>query len=124
MKFSATAVVLQSDSAILQQLINSLAGKFRSVQVVWSLAELRSSVAKNRASTAVIDINAVPISDVQQLCENFPGLWVVCNHRLADEEMWTAVLEAGAADLCASADSHAIMNAVARSRVAARSAAA
>jgi DNA-binding NarL/FixJ family response regulator len=109
-----SVVLLQSDSRIAQSLVNSLCGSFHSVHAVRSLDELRASIAKHRAKVVVLDIEDQPISEVQKLSRDFPGVSIVCTHRLADEEMWTAALSAGAADICPSSDTGAILSAALR----------
>jgi DNA-binding NarL/FixJ family response regulator len=106
-----SVVLLQGDSRIAQSLINSLCSSFHSVHAVRSLGELRSSIAKHRPKVVVLDIETASISDVEQLSHDFPGVSIVCTHRLADEEMWTAALSAGAADICPSSDTRAILSA-------------
>ena len=49
---------------------------------------------------------------------------IVCTHRLADEEMWTAALNAGAADIYPSYDTRGILSAAVRNASMARSIAA
>lgn len=119
----SSAVVLQGNSATAQSLVNALKPPFRSVHPVSSIEELRSCVSRHRAEIIVIDIELVTLSDIKQLCLEFPGIKIVCTHRVADELMWLAVLEAGAADLCASTDAGAVLNAACQSALA-RSAAA
>ena len=54
------------------------------------------------------------LSEVARLCHDFPAISIVCNHRLADEEMWAATLNAGAADCCPSHDTRDIVRAALR----------
>lgn len=107
-------VLLQSDSTIAQSLVNSLCSSFHSVHAVRSLGELRASIAKHRAKVVVLDIETASIAEVERLSHDFPGISIVCTHRLADEEMWTAALSAGAADICPSSDTGAILTAALR----------
>lgn len=109
-----SVVLLQSDSQLAQVLVNSLCGSFHSVHAVRSLGELRNNIAKHRAKVAVVDIEAAPLSEVAKLSHDFPGVPIVCTHRLADEEMWTAALGAGAVDVCPSTDTKAILSAALR----------
>ena len=108
---SSNVVLLQSDPKIAQALVASLSESFRRVQVVSSLDDLRVSVAKYRTGVAIVDMETIPLSDVQHLSREFPDVSIVCNHRLADDEMWTAALSAGAADCCASNEPQTIVNA-------------
>jgi DNA-binding NarL/FixJ family response regulator len=120
----SSAVILQGNSEAAQCLKTLLQHPFRSVNVATSISDLRNFISKHRAEVVVIDIETASIIDVQQLCQEFPKLRVVCTHRIADEAMWMAVLEAGAADLCPSTDSRGILSAAVQNASIARSAAA
>ena len=115
-----SVVLLQSDSRIAQSLVKSLGSSFHSVHAVRSLGELRTSIAKNRAKVVVLDIETTPISEVERLSHDFPGVSIVCTHRLPDEEMWTAALSAGAADICPSSDTRAVLTSALRNVALAR----
>jgi DNA-binding NtrC family response regulator len=117
-------VLLQSDSRVAQSLVSALAKTFTSVRQVQSLGELRSSIAKNRAGVAVLDMEKASISDIEHLSREFPKACIVCTHRLADEDMWAAALNAGAADVCAPSDTHYIVRTALRNAFIAHSAAA
>ena len=112
---SSSVVLLQVDPKMAQSLTASLLSSFRSVHAVRSVEELRSSVLKHRAKVVILDMEMAPLPEVERLSHEFPGLSVVCTHRLADEEMWTEMVEAGASDLCFSADSQGILSAALRS---------
>jgi DNA-binding NarL/FixJ family response regulator len=115
-----SVVLLQSDSRIAQSLVKSLCGSFHSVHTVRSLGELRISIAKHRAKVVVLDIETASIAEVERLSRDFPGISIVCTHRLADEEMWTAALGAGAADICPSSDAQAVLTSALRNVAPAR----
>jgi DNA-binding NarL/FixJ family response regulator len=117
-------ILLPCDAGTTQSLVSALSNSFRSVHQVGSFGELRTSIAKHRASIAILDIERATLSDVEGLSREFPGASIVCIHRCADEEMWTAALNAGARDLCASGDTRGIIQAALRSTSAIRSAAA
>jgi len=121
---SLNVVVLQSDSVIAQSLLDSLRHSFPSVRAAVSLREVRASIARNRAEVVVVDMEVASLKEVAELSREFPKAWIVCTHRLADEEMWTAALSAGAADVCPSSDTRAILSAALRRSSEARSAAA
>ncbi len=121
---SLNVVLLPGDSAIVQSLVSALSKSFRSVQTVGSVGELRTNIAKKRAGVAILDMEKASISDVQHLSKEFPGARIVCTHRCADEELWAATLNAGAADLCSSDDARAILHAAVNSTLTARSIAA
>jgi DNA-binding NarL/FixJ family response regulator len=64
------------------------------------------------------------LSDVRDLHDDFPSLPIVCTHRLPDEELWIAALEAGASDVCQSDDVQNVLTSVLRSVAVAKGAAA
>jgi DNA-binding NtrC family response regulator len=117
-------VLLQCDSKIAQALVSALSNSFRSIHHVRSVDDLRTSIAKHRASIAILDMEQTSLSDVECLSRDFPTASIVCTHRCADEDMWTAAMNAGASDLLPSADTRGIVQAALRSGAAARSAAA
>jgi len=69
------------------------------------------SAIKNRAEALVLDMEAASLDDLRYLSRELPATRIVCNHRIADEQLWIAALNAGAADCCASSDRKAIVNA-------------
>lgn len=117
-------VILQCDSSVTQSIVSALTNSFRSVHHVSSLQEVRSSIAKHRATIAILDIEHASFSDVEGLLHEFPSACIVCTHRCADEEMWTAALNAGAVDLLPSNDTPGIVRAALRTGALSRSAAA
>jgi DNA-binding NarL/FixJ family response regulator len=117
-------VLLQSDSRVAQSLVSALANSCSSVRQVGSLGELRSNIAKHRAGIAILDMEAASISDVQHLSREFPQACIVCTHRLADEDMWAAALNAGAADVCPPSDTRGILRTALRNASVTHSAAA
>jgi DNA-binding NarL/FixJ family response regulator len=108
---SLTVVLLQGDAGVAHSLVSSLSQGFSSVQQAQSLGELRNRVAKSRADVAILDIETAPISEIHHLSSDFPGTSIVCTHRVADEEMWAAALQAGAADVCPANDVAGIVRA-------------
>jgi len=102
-------VLLQSDSRAAQSLVSALANTFGSVHQVQSLGELRTSIAKHRARIAILDMEAASLSDIQRLSREFPKACIVCTHRLADEDMWTAAVNAGAVDVYPPSDTRGIL---------------
>ena len=107
----SSVVLLQGNPEIAQSLAASLLSSFRSVHAVRSLEELRAGILKHRARVVILDMEMAPLPEVERLSHEFPGLSVVCTHRLADEEMWTAALSAGASDICPTYDTHGILTA-------------
>jgi DNA-binding NarL/FixJ family response regulator len=117
-------VLLQNDSRVAQCIVSALSNTFSSVRQVKSLGELRTSIAKHRAGIAILDMEAASISDVEHLSREFPTACIVCTHRLADEDMWTAVVNAGAADVCPPSDTQGILRTALRNASITHSAAA
>jgi DNA-binding NarL/FixJ family response regulator len=102
-------VILQSDSQTAQTIVSALASSSTLVHQVQSLPELRAGIAKHRASIAILDMEAASISDVEHLSREFPAACIICTHRLADDNLWTAALNAGAADVCPPSDTRGIL---------------
>jgi DNA-binding NarL/FixJ family response regulator len=102
-------VLCQSDSRLAQALAASLSTYFRFVKVAGSLPDVRGALLRHRADLVILDMELAGLSEVEQLHHDFPHLSIVCTHRLADEEMWTSVLAAGAADICSSSDPRGIL---------------
>jgi len=119
-----SVVLLQSDSRVAQSLVSALANTFSSVHQVHSLGELRTSIAKHRAGIAIMDMEAASLSDVEHLSREFPKACIVCTHRLADEDMWTAAVNAGAVDVCPPSDTQGILRTALRNSPMTQSAAA
>jgi DNA-binding NtrC family response regulator len=121
---SVSVVVLQRDHAIAQSLAGGLHSLFHSVHVTGSHGELRDKVAQSLPEVAVLDVEDSHFADVERLHQDFPSLLIVCTHRIPDEEMWMAALEAGAVDVCPSYDVEAILASILRSVALAQSTAA
>jgi len=117
-------VLLQWDSVVAQSLVAALSSSFRSIHHVSSLDEVRNSIAKHRSTIAILDIERASFADVERLVREFPAASIVCTHRCADEQMWTAALGAGASDLLPSFDTRGIVQAALKTGTAARSVAA
>jgi DNA-binding NarL/FixJ family response regulator len=108
-------VILQSDAEVAQNLQNSLQSHFNFIYLARGIGEARAAIPKYRAQVVILDLEVVSRSEVEWLRREFPGICLVCTHRLADEEMWTEMVGAGASDLCYSADSQGILSAALRS---------
>jgi DNA-binding NarL/FixJ family response regulator len=109
-----SVVLLQNDPRAVQSLTACFSRSFRSVRSASSLEELRNAMAKHRPQVAVVDLERMPLEVVAQLAREFPAVCIVCTHRLADEQMWTAALNAGAVDICPSNDPGGVLNAALR----------
>ena len=108
---SINVVLLQSDPNIARALADSLANSFHAVHVTKSIDELRHAAAKLRPRVMIVDLETASFSDVESLKQQFDGARIICNHRVADEEMWTRTLTIGADDCCPSSDTRAILSA-------------
>jgi DNA-binding response OmpR family regulator len=105
----ANVVLLQSDPTIAQTLAALLSNSFHQVHVAKSIDELRNAAVKYRPSAIVLDLESASLADVETLKKEFEGVRVICNHRVADEEMWTRTLNVGADDCCPSSDMRGIL---------------
>lgn len=117
-------VVLQANPKVAQSVLSSLQSRFNVIYLARNLEEAKAAILKYRAQVVVLDIELAPRSEIEWLRREFPGICLVCTHRLANEEMWTDVVSAGASDLCYSEDCQGIVSAALRSTRAYRSVAA
>lgn len=107
-------VLLQSDPKIAQTLAAMLSNFFHRVHVAKSVDELRHTAVKHRPDAIVLDLESASLADVETLKKEFDGVRVICNHRVADEEMWTRTLSVGADDCCPSSDTRGIFSSAVR----------
>lgn len=108
-------VVFQSDPRLAQALVATLSLHYHAVHAADSLDELRMAIHRHRAEVAILDVESSSLAEVQRLHREFPGLSIVCTHRVADEEMWAAALNAGASDMCPAFDTNGIVLSAERS---------
>jgi len=118
-----SVVVLEKDPGVARSLAGGLGSHF-SVHVIDTHEELRNKVENNRPEAIVLNIEYWRLTDVESLHRDFPKLPIVCTHRVPDEEMWMAALEAGASDVCPSDDVGNVLTSVLRSTAVSRTAAA
>ena len=109
-----TILVFQRDPRLAQSLASTLGLHYHSVQVASTVDELRAAIPRCRADVAVLDIEQSGLADVARLHREFPRIPIVCTHRIADEEMWTAALDAGASDMCPAFDAQGILHSAER----------
>src|SRR5437868_2501215 len=107
-------VILQGDPQVARKLQASLQAHFDLIHIVPSIGQLRDAVPTYRAQAVILDREAASLPEIEQLRRDFPGLCLVCTHRLADEEMWTETVGAGASDLCREGDFPSIVSATMR----------
>jgi DNA-binding response OmpR family regulator len=110
----ANVVLLQSDPKIAQIMAAMLADSFHQVHVARSVDELRHAAIKYRPAAMVLDLESASLAEVEILKKEFEGVRVICNHRVADEEMWTRTLNVGADDCCPSSDMRGIHSSAVR----------
>jgi len=108
-------VLLASDAKTAQYLAGGLAPHFHSVVLANSRDKLREEVTRNHPEAVVVEIECSRLTEVRNLHHDFPTLPIVCTHRIPDEELWMAALEAGASDVCPSDDVRNVLNSVLRS---------
>ena len=116
-------LVLEKDPRVACSLAGGLRPHF-SVDVTGSREELRDKVERDNPEAVVLNIEYWRLTDVESLHRDFPTLPIVCTHRIPDEEMWMAALEAGASDVCPTDDVGNVLTSVLRSTAVSRSAAA
>lgn len=114
MKKSSTVAILQSDSHTIRSLASSLCHHFHAIHAARSIEELRDTIVKHRPEVAILDVEMAPLSEIERLHREFSAVSIVATHRLPDEDMWTAALNAGAEDVCCSRDTPAIVNSALR----------
>jgi DNA-binding NtrC family response regulator len=97
--YSLSIVIAEHDPAIAHALASSLDRHFRSVRLARSLEELKSAIPRHRIDAVVADLETVALNDITEISRDL-HLPVICTHRVPDEAMWTAALNAGALDVC------------------------
>jgi DNA-binding response OmpR family regulator len=118
-----SVVLLEKDPKVARSLAVGLRPHF-SVHVIQSREELRERLIKNHPEAVVLDIEYWRLTDVESLRHDFPEMPIVCTHRIPDEEMWMAALEAGATDVCPADDVENVLTSVRRGMALSRGAAA
>jgi DNA-binding NarL/FixJ family response regulator len=110
-----SAVVLEKNPRLAQSLAGGLSSHFNAVHLTRSRDELRERVAKHRPEVVILDMEYSRLTDVSNLHHDFPSLPIVCTHRVPDEELWIAAMEAGASDVCPSDDVENVLSSALRS---------
>jgi DNA-binding response OmpR family regulator len=120
----STVVVFESDPKVAQSLAGKLSSHFHSVHLAHTGADLRERVAKNRPQVVILNVEYSRLSDVRNLRNDFPSLPIVCTHRIPDEDLWIAAMEAGASDVCPADDAQKVLASVLQNLASAQGAAA
>jgi DNA-binding NarL/FixJ family response regulator len=118
----SSVVVLEADPRVAKSLAGKLSPHFNSVLLTNSGAELRDRVSKHSPEVVILDVEYSRLSDVRNLRQDFPTLPIVCTHRVPDEELWIAAMDAGASDFCPADDAQNVVASALRSMAAASSA--
>ncbi len=119
-----SVVVWQEDPRVARALADALSHLFHSVNVADSVEDVHSTLVKYRAEVLVLDMEGAHLDLVARMHRDFPGVCIVCTHRVADEAMWAAALDVGASDYCQTSDTEGILLAAIRNASVDRSAAA
>ena len=109
-----SVVLLAKDPNVAQSLVGGLRPHFNAVLVTHSSDELRDNLAKSKPEAVVFDIESSRLAEVADLRREFPSLPIVCTHRIPDEDLWMAALEAGASDVCPAGDVNDVTTSVLR----------
>ena len=117
-----SVVDFESDSNVAISLAGRLSSHFHSIHMTHSGAELRERVARTRPEVVILDIEHSRLTDVRNLRDDFPSLPIVCTHRVPDEELWIAAMEAGASDVCRADDIQNVLTSALRNVAIAKSA--
>jgi DNA-binding response OmpR family regulator len=117
-------VVLESDPRVAQSLAGKLSSHFHAVHMTHSSDELRERIARSRPEAVILDMEFSRLTDVRNLHQEFPSLPIVCLHRIPDEQLWVAALEAGASDVCRADDVQNVLASVLQNVALAKSTAA
>jgi DNA-binding NarL/FixJ family response regulator len=118
-----SVVVLEKDPGLARSLAGGLSAHF-AVQFTNTREELRDRLSHTHPEAVVLNIEHCQLADVETLRRDFPEMPIVCTHRVPDEEMWMAALEAGASDVCPADDVQNVLTCVLRSMALSRTAAA
>jgi DNA-binding NtrC family response regulator len=111
-----SVVLYQNDAETAQKLAASLSQYFLSIYLTRSREEIRPAIARYRAEVLVLDVETSGSTELERLHHEFPGLCIVCTHRLADEELWAEALNLGAADMCEPWNANDVVRSVMRER--------
>ena len=110
----ASVVVYQKDVGTARTLINQLSQHLHAIHLARTCDEIRPSITRHRAQVLILDLENSCLNEVETLHNEFPSLSIVCTHRLADEELWTAALTQGAADVCEPWNTEDVVRAITR----------
>jgi DNA-binding NtrC family response regulator len=110
----ASILIAHHDRGIAEALASALHTRFPSVRMASSLQELEAAIPRYKAGIVVCDLETVDLGGVSKLAHE-GQVCVICIHRVPDDEMWVAAVNAGAVDCCATSDPRSILTALERS---------
>jgi DNA-binding NtrC family response regulator len=120
---SLSLLVVGNKSRGLAELTSALGREFDNVRAAFSFEQAGATVREAVPDAVIVDLETLRWSELRLLTREL-ALPVICTHRVPDEEMWTAALDAGALDVCPDSDTAEIVSAIRRHILARRSAAA
>lgn len=110
---SLSILIAQGDGSVRNRLAANLRIHFREVSVVSGRHELWEKLQNQEPYAVIVDLELLNFEELRQVRECCRHTAVICTHRIADEEMWTAALAAGADDCCEPGDIVGILRAAA-----------
>jgi DNA-binding NtrC family response regulator len=109
-------VLYQNDAETAERLAASLSRYFPAIHLTRSRQEVRPAISRYRAELLVLDVETSDDRELERLHGEFPGLYIVCTHRLANDQLWTEALSQGAADLCVPWNTEDVVRSLTRER--------
>ena len=116
-------LVVDNQFRTLAELTSALHREFENVRAAFSFEQADATVREATPDAVIADLEILQPQDLRRLTRELE-LPVICTHRVPDEEMWTAALDAGALDVCPGSDTGEVLSAVHRHIVAKRQVAA
>jgi DNA-binding NtrC family response regulator len=107
-------VVYQGDAQTAERLAAGLSRYFPSICLTRNRDEIRPAITETSAELLVLDVENSGTMELERLHQEFPELYIVCTHRLANDELWTEALNQGAADLCVPWNTEEVVQALTR----------
>ena len=109
-------VLYQHDAGTARALAANLSQHFPSVYLTRNREEIRPAISRYRAEVLILDVEESDARELERLHREFRGLYIVCTHRLASDELWTEALNQGAADLCVPWNAEDVVRSLTRER--------
>ena len=106
-----SVIIAEHDPSAARALMSFLDHHVGAVRLANSRTELESALPHEPVDLLIADLETVALDDVARITRDF-HLPVICVHRIPDEDMWAAALEAGALDMCLRTDAGAILLAI------------